>query len=245
MVCACGVRPRDKPGGTKQLYEVEPLRPERRRRCHTHGVTPQKPLRADGPVILDRRTRSRVPEELGDGLKRESPRESRPACVPVPPSAASVPSVIDSAVGPRRLSPGSRIFVSSGHRRGVQSKRTGSDVSRSATGGVDAPEAGRVSRGRRDAPVRQTAPGAGPECSTSILSSPPRVFSGFRSGGTLRSSGTSSRRRGPASATGGRRIGRSSLRAGPRPCVCPPSSPGVASRISPPGSSAASGRRPR
>ena len=116
-------------------------RPFRDGDCHRQWVTPQKPLRADGPVKQN--------VELDP---RRVTASGRPAAEELrPPSARGDfhrPRRLSSSALGRRAASGGRWLntgrMSSGHRHGGQSKRVGSGVGRSEACSGSSPRGGLV-----------------------------------------------------------------------------------------------------
>jgi hypothetical protein len=117
------------------------------------------PFRQTGPS----NRQARPPK--GNGVREESPRESRPACARVLASSASAQFRYDSVVGPHRLGEVASYGVVSPVAGGESNpKPAGSGVCRSEAGRGRCPRrTPRTQCGRRGAPVRPRALPAGPE----------------------------------------------------------------------------------
>ena len=224
-------RPRVKPGGTKQLYEVGPAAPfEKRTVAVNSDASETSPCRRTGQA----KRRARHPSVDGVGRRRTAGIETR-VWSGRPPSCRVGSVRVHSVVGPHRSGLSRVLTVRSPVRGPIQSwwgracaaaRRARSSLrsrSRSvAVAGV--------------APVRPVAPRTGPEfhvvgAQVPFMSSPSRRF-WFCARDTalsLTRSGTAWRRRAPASSTGSRPPGRSWPPAPTAPCACHASSPDAAS----------------
>ena len=220
-------------------------------------VTPKRDASETSPCRPTGHSKRTARSPQGDGVVLASAEGiETPGRRSVQREAASAQLVVDSVVGPHRSpAPSSHrghLFssglISSSHHpvtgAGANPIATGSGVCRSETEEVK-PQ--RMSRRSAVAVVPQfgrVAPRTGPEfhASRSVHVFSLRQGFGF---GRLNLSGSASRRRAPASSTGGTPSGRSSLPAPTGPCACRASSLAAASSSSPPAAPGSSGTPPR